>query len=351
MDKVKNKQKTTASTSSIIKQLTKDSPDITYVPYSSELQLPGIMSLIENDLSEPYSIYTYPMLAVKKEYRKRKIGTTLVKIVINAMKLKNADEIVLETEYTNLGALSLYHNLGFIRDKRLYRYYLNGVDAFRLKLFCKSEIQIPIVEVSNRAICEETKKKLKFESLLVFIMNQFSSYITEITETTTNVEIVNSSIEVQQQKESSNTSPTQTSSDNNYLPPPSSLPSPTNTINNNDTDYDKVPIYTCHEIGPCVPCGVFEVKLEKYCHEFGNKQPVECQLDSPDISAGNNTYSLPKFQPCKRVIKFERTKYFEFQFLNMFLAFMSCSILIWRRSKLAADGYRKLSRRIRGNTL
>lgn len=59
MDKVKNKQKTTASTSSIIKQLTKDSTDITYVPYSSELQLPGIMSLIENDLSEPYSIYTY----------------------------------------------------------------------------------------------------------------------------------------------------------------------------------------------------------------------------------------------------------------------------------------------------
>lgn len=33
--------------------------DIKYVPYTSELQLPGIMSLIENDLSEPYSIYTY----------------------------------------------------------------------------------------------------------------------------------------------------------------------------------------------------------------------------------------------------------------------------------------------------
>ncbi|KAJ3193489.1 N-alpha-acetyltransferase 30 [Irineochytrium annulatum] len=32
---------------------------ISYVPYESELQLPSIMRLIENDLSEPYSIYTY----------------------------------------------------------------------------------------------------------------------------------------------------------------------------------------------------------------------------------------------------------------------------------------------------
>ncbi|RIA87761.1 acyl-CoA N-acyltransferase [Glomus cerebriforme] len=202
MEVVKDKQKSStsiSSTSSTTTQLTSDTSDtndITYVPYSSELQLPGIMSLIENDLSEPYSIYTYryfinnwpnlcfmamnqetcigviickldrhrealrgyiAMLAVKKEFRKKKIGTTLVKIVINAMKQQNADEIVLETEYTNLGALSLYHNLGFIRDKRLYRYYLNGVDAFRLKLFCKGEI--PVVEESqheNRVIEERT---------------------------------------------------------------------------------------------------------------------------------------------------------------------------------------------------
>ncbi|CAG8566847.1 37205_t:CDS:2 [Gigaspora margarita] len=151
------------------------SEDIKYVPYTSELQLPGIMSLIENDLSEPYSIYTYryfinnwpnlcfmtmvedqcigviickldkhrdalrgyiAMLAVKKEYRKRKIGLEYftVFIIINNDKVKSYHH-----QYTNLGALSLYHNLGFIRDKRLYRYYLNGVDAFRLKLFCKGE--------------------------------------------------------------------------------------------------------------------------------------------------------------------------------------------------------------------
>lgn len=42
--------------------------------------------------------------------------------------------MTLEAEVTNKGALALYGRLGFIRAKRLFRYYLNGVDAFRLKL-------------------------------------------------------------------------------------------------------------------------------------------------------------------------------------------------------------------------
>ena len=41
---------------------------------------------------------------------------------------------MLETEYDNFAALSLYESLGFIREKRLYRFYLNGKDAFRLVL-------------------------------------------------------------------------------------------------------------------------------------------------------------------------------------------------------------------------
>ena len=43
-------------------------------------------------------------------------------------------QVVLETEYDNSAALSLYESLGFIREKRLYRFYLNGKDAFRLVL-------------------------------------------------------------------------------------------------------------------------------------------------------------------------------------------------------------------------
>lgn len=96
-------------------------PAIDYREYESELQMPSIMALIQKDLSEPYSIYTYryfihnwprlcflalhegrcvgaivckldihrnirrgyiAMLAVDKDYRKLKIGTTLVQKAI-----------------------------------------------------------------------------------------------------------------------------------------------------------------------------------------------------------------------------------------------------------------------------
>lgn len=43
-------------------------------------------------------------------------------------------QVVLETEFDNFAALSLYESLGFMREKRLYRFYLNGKDAFRLVL-------------------------------------------------------------------------------------------------------------------------------------------------------------------------------------------------------------------------
>lgn len=148
---------------------------IEYVAYESERQMPDIMRLFQKDLSEPYSIYTYryfihnwprlcflamdgntcvgaivckldvhkklvkrgyiAMLAVDAKYRKRKIGSTLVLKAIRAMINDDADEVVLETEITNKPALRLYENLGFVRDKRLFRYYLNGVDALRLKLW------------------------------------------------------------------------------------------------------------------------------------------------------------------------------------------------------------------------
>lgn len=77
------------------------------------------------------------MLAVDKNYRKNGIGSTLVRRAIQEMISGDADEVVLETEITNKPALRLYEALGFVRDKRLFRYYLNGVDALRLKLWLR----------------------------------------------------------------------------------------------------------------------------------------------------------------------------------------------------------------------
>ncbi|KAG7509239.1 N-alpha-acetyltransferase 30 [Solea senegalensis] len=154
-----------------------ESHGIRYVRYESELQMPWIMRLITKDLSEPYSIYTYryfihnwpqlcflamveqecvgaivckldmhkkmfrrgyiAMLAVDSKHRRKSIGTNLVKKAIYAMVEGDCDEVVLETEITNKSALKLYENLGFVRDKRLFRYYLNGVDALRLKLWLR----------------------------------------------------------------------------------------------------------------------------------------------------------------------------------------------------------------------
>ncbi|KAJ7631961.1 acyl-CoA N-acyltransferase [Mycena polygramma] len=154
------------------------SNDVIYRQYTGEADLQYIMDLVQSELSEPYVIYTfryflhqwphlsflaYPsdpatsapigvivckqsmhreatnrgyiaMLSVSKNWRKRGIASTLVKNSLDAMKEDGVEEIVLETEYDNSAALSLYESLGFIREKRLYRFYLNGKDAFRLVL-------------------------------------------------------------------------------------------------------------------------------------------------------------------------------------------------------------------------
>ncbi len=44
-----------------------------------------------------------------------------MKQAVQEMKRNSADEVVLEAETHNYGALALYQNLGFIRDKRLHR--------------------------------------------------------------------------------------------------------------------------------------------------------------------------------------------------------------------------------------
>lgn len=98
------------------------------------------------------------MLATREEHRGKGIAGRLVRIAVEKMIEKYADEvrihfslhlclpephtlqIALETEIDNIPSLRIYEKLGFLRTKRLYRYYLNGNTAFRLVLYLKPGI-------------------------------------------------------------------------------------------------------------------------------------------------------------------------------------------------------------------
>ena len=55
-------------------------------------------------------------------------------------------EIALETEVTNTAAMKLYERLGFLKSKRLHRYYLNGNSAFRFLLLIKDNPAVYVYE-------------------------------------------------------------------------------------------------------------------------------------------------------------------------------------------------------------
>lgn len=136
-----------------------------------------ISKLIAAHLSEPYSIYVYwyffhkwpqycflislpeseeiigvviskvephrgvrmrgyiGMLVIDPAYRGKGMARKLVKLSIGKMiEWDKVDEITLETEVDNEAALYLYELFGFMRTKRMHKYYLNGNDAFRLIL-------------------------------------------------------------------------------------------------------------------------------------------------------------------------------------------------------------------------
>ncbi|EEA27734.1 N-alpha-acetyltransferase 30 [Talaromyces marneffei ATCC 18224] len=154
---------------------------IQYDPSRENEYLTAMRQLISKDLSEPYSIYVYryflyqwgdlcflamdpndklvgvvvsklephrggplrgyiAMLAVREEYRGQGIATKLVRMAIDKMIERDADEVALETEVVNTAAMKLYERLGFLRSKRLHRYYLNGNSAYRLVLYLKEGV-------------------------------------------------------------------------------------------------------------------------------------------------------------------------------------------------------------------
>lgn len=104
------------------------------------------------------------MLAVDQDYRKRGIAQKLVTMVIDRMAEDGCKEVMLETEVlltalstpcniifnltssismqaSNLGAQALYAKMGFVKEEKMVKYYLNGGDAYRLKLWIDKDIK------------------------------------------------------------------------------------------------------------------------------------------------------------------------------------------------------------------
>ncbi|GAA5940797.1 hypothetical protein JCM3775_004904 [Rhodotorula graminis] len=191
-----------------------DADSISYRAYQGEEDLEAITKLVDEELSEPYNLYTYryfldewphlcffacskgepigvvickqephakssrslpvessvagdeergheqarrplmrgylAMLSTTKAFRGRGVATHLLRLSLSVMlrpppSLVNSlppdhpsrqpvDEVVLETEADNAAALAFYSKMGFVREKRLHRFYLNGKDAYRLRL-------------------------------------------------------------------------------------------------------------------------------------------------------------------------------------------------------------------------
>lgn len=74
------------------------------------------------------------MLSVDPGYRRKGIAQDLVLQSMRVMKEAGCEMAMLETEVINTSATQLYTKLGFQKDKLLFRYYLNGGDAWRLKM-------------------------------------------------------------------------------------------------------------------------------------------------------------------------------------------------------------------------
>ena len=195
--------------------------------FRDERDLPTVMALIDGELSEPYSIFTYryfvrqwpqltwiayasdpgdadpdpgggpaaaaaeavgvivakadahrggpvrgyiAMLTVSPAARGAGVGSELVRRCVGACAAAGCREVALEAEATNAGALRLYGQLGFLRDKRLQRYYLNGNDAYRLKLRLPPPAggegegeAAPERAAASEAVAEEALRSLSLE--------------------------------------------------------------------------------------------------------------------------------------------------------------------------------------------
>ncbi|KAL0082079.1 hypothetical protein J3Q64DRAFT_1721672 [Phycomyces blakesleeanus] len=139
-------------------------------------------------------------------------------------------------------------------------------------------------------------------------------------------------------------------------PPPEEHGSSTQNLGDYTHSHEdvKTPTYSCISTGDCDVCTSLEKKTIPYCAEFGNKEPVRCEWNDPDLADRKNqttfydydAISLPSFRSCPRVKRIVRWQLIQFESINLVVAVVSIILVIWRQRKLAREQYLRLAHRI-----
>jgi [ribosomal protein S18]-alanine N-acetyltransferase len=74
------------------------------------------------------------MLAVRKESRRRGYATMLLRNFLRLCSIQGVRIITLEVRESNVGAVKLYHNLGFETMMKIGNYYIDGETAYKMQL-------------------------------------------------------------------------------------------------------------------------------------------------------------------------------------------------------------------------
>ena len=74
------------------------------------------------------------MIAVKKDFQNKKVGSSLLKEVIGTLKEKNIKKLFLEVNESNKIAIYFYKKFGFKEIFRRKKYYKNKEDAIIMEL-------------------------------------------------------------------------------------------------------------------------------------------------------------------------------------------------------------------------
>lgn len=107
-----------------------------YLTYGSEILVADIGNLVVGYVVLQHRDFESKIMsiAVKKEFRRRGIGSNLLKKAIESVKEKGKRRLLLEVRVSNIPAQNLYKKYGFKVIDILRSYYADGEDAYLMCL-------------------------------------------------------------------------------------------------------------------------------------------------------------------------------------------------------------------------